>query len=110
MRCCMTPPIHADCATSSLANVRGSAVAKAPTPTSAPAAPAAPAASFRKPTGVELATAFDGAFERRHTSPLFYLGLLFTAAGMLLLPLVYLALLVGIAWLTYLHARYDIGM
>lgn len=70
----------------------------------------APPPPIKPPTGAELATAFDGVLERLPVSPLFYLGLLLTTIGMLLLPVVYVALLAGVAWLTYWHAVNNGGM
>src|SRR5205807_5023751 len=66
--------------------------------------------SRAKPTGTELATAFDGTLERRAFAPLYYVGLLLTIIGMLLLPVAYVALVAGVAFLTGLHAVYDVRM
>jgi Zn-dependent protease with chaperone function len=46
----------------------------------------------------------EGAPARLHRSPLYVFGLAIVAVAMLVLPLLYLALIAGVGYLTYLHA------
>jgi len=53
---------------------------------------------------------FEGTFERPSLSPLYRLGLLASAVVMLLLPVLYVALIFGVAWLVAWHLDANVGM
>lgn len=53
---------------------------------------------------------FEGTFERPSLSPLYRLGLLGSAVVMLLLPVLYVALILGVVWLVAWHLDANVGM
>jgi Zn-dependent protease with chaperone function len=67
----------------------------------------APAAPAPQVTGVQLATAFDGALERRRVSLGYRFGLLPVAVAMVLLPVVYLGIIAAAVWLVGYHVRHS---
>lgn len=83
----------------------------APTPASVASEPTAQ--TDRKPAAVSpqaLFAALDQGIEPVPVSILYRLVLLVVAVAMVLLPLVYLSLIAGLAWLVYFHATHSLGM
>ncbi len=64
-------------------------------------------ASAKKP---DVLAAFKGSLEPVEVPFLYQLGLAAAAAAMVLLPLLYVALIVGVGWLVYLHAVHNVAI
>ncbi len=62
------------------------------------------------PSGINLTSAFSQELPRTRRSIGYHLGMLVTAAVMVLLPLIYLAMIVGVGFLTYWHATSNTGI
>jgi Zn-dependent protease with chaperone function len=60
--------------------------------------------------GMPIMQAFQGHLPRVPVSPLYNLGLILVAFAMLLLPLIYLGLITGVAYLLYYHATESIEL
>jgi len=58
----------------------------------------------------QVLACFRGKLPAQGQSPLYVIGLAFVAIGMILLPLVYLALIALVAWAVVLHLQNDTGM
>jgi Zn-dependent protease with chaperone function len=55
-------------------------------------------------TQADIASAFGGPVPKTHVSLLYQFGLVFVTLAMVVLPLIYLALIAGVGWLTWIWA------